>query len=39
VYGTQTEPVVNGSTRTLAAVSLVAWVVAITAGRLLAYVN
>jgi hypothetical protein len=39
VYGTQTEPVVNGSTRMLAAVSLVAWVVAITAGRLLAYVN
>ena len=39
VYGTQMEPVVNGSTRALAAVSLVAWVVAITAGRLLAYVN
>jgi hypothetical protein len=39
VYGTQTEPVVNSSTRALAAVSLVAWVVAITAGRLLAYVN
>src|SRR5687767_1180072 len=39
VYGTQAEPVVNSSTRALAAVSLVAWVVAITAGRLLAYVN
>jgi hypothetical protein len=39
VYGTQTEPVVTGSTRTLAAISLAAWVAAITAGRLLAYVS
>lgn len=40
VYGGRTEPVtVSGATRGLAAVSLVAWVAAITAGRLLAYVN
>ena len=44
VYGTPsfraTEPVaVSGSTRSLAVVSLVAWAAAITAGRLLAYVN
>ena len=39
VYGARTEPVVTGSTRGLAVVSLVAWVAAITAGRLLAYVN
>jgi hypothetical protein len=40
VYGARTEPVtVTGSTRGLAMVSLVAWAFAITAGRLLAYVN
>ena len=40
VYGAKTEPVaVNGTVRGLAAVSLVAWAAAITAGRLLAYVN
>jgi hypothetical protein len=40
VYGAKTEPVaVNGTARGLAAVSLVAWAAAITAGRLLAYVN
>ena len=39
VYGARTEPVIEGSTRTLAAVSLAAWVMAITAGRLLAYVS
>jgi hypothetical protein len=40
VYGAKTEPVaVNGTTRGLAVVSLVAWAAAITSGRLLAYVN
>ena len=40
VYGARTEPVtVPASVRGLAALSLVAWVAAITAGRLLAYVN
>lgn len=39
VYGARTEPAIEGSTRALAAVSLAAWVSAITAGRLLAYVN
>jgi hypothetical protein len=40
VYGAKTEPVaVNGATRGLAVVSLVAWAAAITSGRLLAYVN
>jgi hypothetical protein len=39
VYGTRTEPVIDGSTRTLAAISLAAWIFAITAGRLLAYVS
>jgi hypothetical protein len=44
VYGTASaraaEPiVVNGTARSLAALSLVAWALAITAGRLLAYVN
>lgn len=40
VYGTRTEPVaISGSTRALAMLSLVAWVAAITSGRLLAYVN
>jgi hypothetical protein len=39
VFGTRAEPVVDGSARTLAAISLAAWVAAITAGRLLAYVN
>jgi hypothetical protein len=40
VYGARTEPItVPASVRGLAALSLVAWVAAITAGRLLAYVN
>ena len=40
VYGARTEPVtVPASARGLAMVSLVAWAFAITAGRLLAYVN
>jgi hypothetical protein len=40
VYGARTDPAtVPGAARSLAAVSLVAWVAAITAGRLLAYVN
>src|SRR5688572_14287815 len=40
VYGARTDPAtVPSSARGLAAVSLVAWVAAITAGRLLAYVN
>ena len=40
VYGAKIEPVtVTGTARGLAAISLVAWVAAITAGRLLAYVN
>jgi hypothetical protein len=40
VYGARTDPAtVPGSARGLAALSLVAWVAAITAGRLLAYVN
>jgi hypothetical protein len=40
VYGARPDPAtVPGSARGLAAVSLAAWVAAITAGRLLAYVN
>lgn len=40
VYGAKTEPVaISGATRGLAVLSLVAWVAAITSGRLLAYVN
>ena len=40
VFGGPAEPtVVSSAVRGLAVVSLVAWVAAITAGRLLAYVN
>jgi hypothetical protein len=40
VYGATTEPVAIGApTRRLAVLSLIAWVAAITSGRLLAYVN
>jgi hypothetical protein len=39
VYGARPEPIITGSTRALAALSLVVWVAAITAGRLLAYVT
>lgn len=40
VYDAKTDPiVVSGTTKRLAALSLVVWVAAITAGRLLAYVN
>ena len=40
VYGAQTEPVaISAATRRLAVLSLIAWVAAITSGRLLAYVN
>ena len=38
VYGGSGEPVVTGTARKLAMVSMAAWVAAITAGRLLAYV-
>jgi len=38
VYGGRPEPVVTGAARNLAFVSMAAWVAAITAGRLLAYV-
>jgi len=38
VYGRASEPAVTTTARNLAVVSMVAWVVAITAGRLLAYV-
>ena len=38
VYGQKAEPVVTVTARNLAVVSMVAWVAAITAGRLLAYV-
>jgi hypothetical protein len=40
VYASETAPIaVNGTTRGLAMLSLASWVLAITAGRLLAYVN
>lgn len=40
VYGAKTEPVaISTATRRLAVLSLIAWVAAITSGRLLAYVN
>jgi hypothetical protein len=40
VYGAKTEPGgISAATRRLAVLSLIAWVAAITSGRLLAYVN